>query len=321
MINKDSINRKTIVSIVCVCYNQVDFIEKTIKGFLSQKTAFDFEVIIGDDCSTDGTTEIILEYQKNNIDVIKPIIRGKNIGGGRNLINCLEKATGDYIAYCEGDDYWIDDFKLQKQYNLLESNCDAGLVWTDIDLNDLQGKKVVKSVFKNSHLPIFSNFEEILINKPFFAPSTWFYRKQYKNLFSNYLDYADGTLPFILDVIMSTKILYINEVTGVYTKRSESTSNNINPIKRYNFAKSVYKIQLDYSNKYCVSDVVIKNVKINHYKSLLHYAIIAKDYDFIKNANSTLKECKNIRTIFLLFISRYTLLSTTFRYFFTKIKF
>ena len=319
MTNIKSIN-KPRVSIVCVSFNHSEFIEKTLNGFIIQKTTFPFEIIIGDDFSTDGTRKIINEFYSKHIDIIKPIFHNHNIGGINNLITCLNSTSGDYIAYCEGDDYWIDDNKLQKQFDLLESNLDIGLIWTDIDVNDLQENKIINSVFKNKFLPTFNNFEDILINKPFFAPLTWFFRSQYSYLFSGYLDYVDGTFPFIMDMSNISTISFFNEVTGVYSKRMESASNNTNPIKRYKFAKQVFKIQIDYSKKYQVSKEAVDHIYYNHYQSLFHYALIAKDYDFIKNAKFILKNSKNTSTRFMLFISNNQILSSIFRFIFNSNK-
>ena len=314
-------NIKPRVSVVCLCYNQVNFIETSIQGFINQKTKFPFEIIIGDDCSNDGTIEIIQNYYKNNVNIIKPIFRNNNIGGAKNLINCLDIAVGDYIAYCEGDDFWNDDKKLQKQFDLLESNLEFGLIWTDIDVNDLQKGKVFNSVFQNKFYPKYDNFEDILINKPFFAPSTWFFRKDFKLFFNNYINYIDGSFPFILDIIKSSRIFYMNEVTGVYTKRFESASNNINPLKRYEFARLVFKIQIEYSYKYKVSNDIVHKIYFNYYNSFLHYAIIAKDYNFLKDADKILINSKNKRVLFLLFISKFKPLIIIFAYIFKKDKY
>lgn len=306
-------HNKPLVSIICVCYNQVHFIEKTINGFLSQKTTFPFEIIISDDASTDGSSKLIQNYYNSNQNIIVPILRTVNIGGHQNLINCFKSVNSKYIAYCEGDDYWIDEYKLQKQFDLLELNPEAGLIWTDIDINDLQDNRYSKSVFKSGLFPKFNTFEQILINKPFFAPPTWFFRTQYSNLFYSYADYVDGTFPFIMDLIHRTKIIYHDESTAVYTKRKESTSNNINPSIRYQFAKNIFKIQNDYAIKYNVSDDVIESISINHYKSLLHYAIIADDIYFLKAAYEKLKNLKELHIIILLRISHSNFLRKIFR--------
>jgi len=311
-------NSKPLISIVCVTYNHVDYIEKAIIGFISQKTSFAFEVIIGDDCSSDGTSQIIYNYYIENKGIIKPILREKNIGGRENLINCLELASGKYIALCEGDDYWIDDQKLQKQLDIIESDSQIGLIWTDIDFNDQQKGKYINSAFKNKFLPVFETFEETLINKPFFAPSTWLFRKQYCFLFYKYATrgYIDGTFPFILDVLKTSKIFYINEVTGVYNKRITSVSNDLSLIKRFQFAKSIYRIQIDYVNDYNVSLEILNQINADYFKSLLPYAIIAEDNDFIIDAIKNLVNIKDFKISLLLFVSNNKILRIIFRFIF-----
>lgn len=117
IINKDDI----LVSIICLAYNHGKYISQTIKGFLEQKTDFRFEIIIHDDCSTDNTREIIEAYRRNNPEIIHAIYQDENqyskkIPIMRNFIYPI--VNGKYIAYCEGDDYWCDSTKLQKQVNV-----------------------------------------------------------------------------------------------------------------------------------------------------------------------------------------------------------
>ncbi len=127
-----------LLTIHCITYNHVDFIAQTLDSFLAQKTNFTFQVVVGDDCSTDGTTEIIKEYAKRYPDIIKPIFREKNVGCERNFFDVSNACKTKYVAMCEGDDYWIDENKLQKQVDFLESNPDFSLcfhkvkvVWED----------------------------------------------------------------------------------------------------------------------------------------------------------------------------------------------
>ena len=123
-----------------------------------------------------------------------------------------------------------------------------------------------------------------------------------------------------MDLFNISRIFYFNQVTGVYSKRNESASNNTDPIKRYQFAKQVFKIQIDYAKKYEVSNDVIEYIYYNHYKSLLHYAIIANDYDFIINAKFILNNSKNKSTMFLLFISNNKIPGSIFRIIFKSNK-
>ncbi len=120
-------NNTILVSIICNTYNHEDYIADALDSFLMQRTNFDFEVLVHDDASTDRTAEIIREYEKKYPEIIKAVYRTENLYS-RNLPNGqIERARGKFIAICEGDDYWIDPDKLQKQVDLLEKhpNCDV----------------------------------------------------------------------------------------------------------------------------------------------------------------------------------------------------
>lgn len=113
------------VSIICITYNQEKYIGKTLDSFLAQRTDFAYEIIVHDDASNDNTAAIIKEYAAKH-QCIVPILEAENQYGKPNvrIIGnfCLQKVRGKYIALCEGDDYWVDNYKLQKQYDMLESN-------------------------------------------------------------------------------------------------------------------------------------------------------------------------------------------------------
>lgn len=115
-----------LVSITCIAYNHEPFIEQSIQGFLIQETTFAFELIIHDDASTDNTQEIIRKYQKLYPNLIRTILQTENhwMGKGINATTTIvwPSAKGKYIAWCEGDDYWTDSLKLQKQVDFLEAN-------------------------------------------------------------------------------------------------------------------------------------------------------------------------------------------------------
>lgn len=115
-------DKKPLVSIMCITYNHGQYIEKALKGFVSQITNFKFEAIIAEDCSTDNSREIIKEYEKKYPSIIKPLYRKKNLGMMANYIDTLKHVKGKYLAICDGDDYWIDNHKLQKQVDFLKKN-------------------------------------------------------------------------------------------------------------------------------------------------------------------------------------------------------
>ena len=119
--------KKIKVSVICITYNQEQFIKQTIESFLSQKTNFLFEVIIADDASADATPKIINQYFKVNPEKMRPILRKKNIGIQDNLFDAIRHAKGEYIALCEGDDFWTDPAKLQRQVDFLDTHADYAL--------------------------------------------------------------------------------------------------------------------------------------------------------------------------------------------------
>lgn len=118
-------DREVMVSICCMTYNQEKYIGQCLDSFLMQKCNFKFEILINDDASTDKTAEIIRGYESKYPDVVKPIYQMENQFSKGVRISTeilLPKANGKYIALCEGDDYWVDPYKLQKQVDALEKN-------------------------------------------------------------------------------------------------------------------------------------------------------------------------------------------------------
>lgn len=122
-----------LVSIKCLVYNHEKYLHDCLEGIVMQKTNFKFEAIVHDDASTDGSAAIIREYAEKYPDIIKPIYEIENIfskdhGLLRRIMD--DACKGKYVAECEGDDYWIDPYKLQKQVDFMESHNDVSLVFS-----------------------------------------------------------------------------------------------------------------------------------------------------------------------------------------------
>jgi|LSQX01.1.fsa_nt_gb glycosyltransferase involved in cell wall biosynthesis len=129
MVKEEIIKEKVKVSIICNAYNHENYIRDALDGFLMQKTDFPFEILIHDDASTDTTADIIREYEAKYPDIFIPIYQTENQyskGGGITDKFQFPRVNGDFVAICEGDDYWIDENKLQKQYDAMMAHpeCD-----------------------------------------------------------------------------------------------------------------------------------------------------------------------------------------------------
>ena len=116
------VNCTVTVSVIMLCFNQAAFIREAVEGVLRQQTTFRFELLIGDDASTDGTAEIIDEYARRRPDIVRAVLRSENVGSSRNAYELYQLARGKYLASCEGDDCWTDSEKLQIQVSFLEKH-------------------------------------------------------------------------------------------------------------------------------------------------------------------------------------------------------
>ncbi|MCB8888160.1 glycosyltransferase [Vreelandella malpeensis] len=172
-------NGKPLVSVFCATYNHVDFLEEAIQGIIAQRTRFPFEVVIHDDASTDGTQEIIRKYASQYPDLIKPIYQQKNLfrQGVKVTDFCFPRLQGKYVALCEGDDYWTDPEKLQKQFDFMENNEEVVICHHDAFIFDKNGEVAsskLRDEFKRSYTR-----DEMLRNNCFILTLTMFFRKKF----------------------------------------------------------------------------------------------------------------------------------------------
>jgi len=142
-----------LVTVRTSTYNHGPFIRQCIESVLMQKTDFPFEYIIGEDCSTDETRAIVLELANEYPEIIRVITSDQNIGSKGNGRRCIRASRGKYMALCEGDDYWTDPRKLQKQVDILEANPDVVLChhWQSLCVQDDRGKWVEVDAPKDGH--------------------------------------------------------------------------------------------------------------------------------------------------------------------------
>jgi glycosyltransferase involved in cell wall biosynthesis len=172
------------VSVVTVSYNQEKYIAQAIESIMSQRTNFDFELIVADDASTDRTPRIVQDLANKYPIKIKPILRKKNLGVAANFNETMREAKGLYIALCEGDDYWTDTNKLQIQADMLDSNPDMTLCFHQVRVFFEHGEQEDYIYPKRK-----TKYDTVkLLEENFIQTNSVMYRKRdYKNLPNNIL--------------------------------------------------------------------------------------------------------------------------------------
>lgn len=167
------------VSIICNSYNHENYIKDALESFVQQKTSFRFEVLIHDDASTDKTADIIREYEQKYPDIIKPIYQKENQYSRRVSITRtvqLPRARGKYIAFCEGDDYWTSDHKLQTQYEIMESHPEIDMCAHGAYILDMRNESKTKWNYPEMDNKIIPLAEVIEKGGGFLPSASLFYR-------------------------------------------------------------------------------------------------------------------------------------------------
>ncbi|MCB4799705.1 glycosyltransferase [Neotamlana laminarinivorans] len=204
------------VSVFMLTYNQEHCIAQAVNSILEQKTSFRFQLVIGEDCSTDNTRSICEDYQNKYPDKIKllPSV-GKNIGLINNYLQTIKQCDGKYIAICDGDDYWIDEFKLQKQVDFLEANPDFAIVGTNYH-KLFKDNALVEE--KKEHSKPYYEFSDLIFKNVLPSVTTLFRNIPKQAPLPNWiLKYPYGDWPTYLWVLKNGgKIHFLNDFTAVY---------------------------------------------------------------------------------------------------------
>ena len=138
-------NEAPLASIVVITYNQEKSLPVTLDSLLAQKTSFPFEIVVGDDCSKDGTRTVIADYATRFPEIVRPIYNERNLGILGNYVSTLSQCRGKYRSACAGDDFWNDPEKLQLQVDIMEKDSEIGLVYTDVYMDSVTtGEKGVR---------------------------------------------------------------------------------------------------------------------------------------------------------------------------------
>lgn len=214
------------VSVICLTYNHAKYIEKALDSIIAQKTDFPFEIVVHDDWSTDGTTEIIKKYEKKYPDLIKPIYEKENqYSQGKDVFMnvSMPHAKGRYIALCECDDYWTDDRKLQKQYEVMEAHpeldmCACGATeisgFDGLELHDIRPKK---------EDAVLTVEEVILGGGRYLATASLFFRKSIFDSFMEFEKIICFDYTYQIKGALRGGIYYLDHKMAVYRRATEGS--------------------------------------------------------------------------------------------------
>lgn len=248
------------VAINCITYNHEAYIRECIEGFLMQKTNFPFVVILHDDASTDGTTAIIREYAEKYPDIIKPIFETENqwskYDGSlfRIMDNALLSTNAPYIAWCEGDDYWTDPFKLQKQVDFMESHPDYSLVFANVKLHYDTGLSDDTMDFITGDYTALDIYTHSLIATPTVLYREEVLRSECYKKFSQIKKPLFGDVTLFLAASTIGKVYGMNEVVCGYRRLSSGATKTLNK-KRYLYFLNRITLSKYFGNKFMDFDV------------------------------------------------------------------
>jgi glycosyltransferase involved in cell wall biosynthesis len=275
-----------LVSVKMLTYNHAPFIAQAIEGVLQQKTNFPFELVIGEDCSTDNTREIVFEYQKKYPDIIRVVTSDRNVGMNNNGLRTLHACQGKYIAFCEGDDYWHNPGKLQKQVEYLEGHPECGLVYSSYDVYLVNCKKKIIDYMKCRRWKIPENpsmshllegkgvpltctvvvrgtlYEQIVAADPYLHQSGHFLM---------------GDTPLWAEMATKARLHYIPESLATYNITDESATRSKDVKKTLRFSMSNSELMLYLCNKYDLPQQLKDKFQIIFDESSLKLAFHARN--------------------------------------------
>ena len=244
------------VSVALIVYNHEKYLRQAIESILMQEVNFKYEIVVGEDKSTDNSRALLIEYQEKYPDKFVLILHETNVGGTRNIYDVFMNSKGSYIAILEGDDYWTDNKKLQKQVDFLESNNQYLGVSHIVESRDLDGNFIARHPSSQKVVGKDATTESFLQGDYFSATATMF-RNIFLDKSTNYSIYYKahkfvGDLTFCMLLLDKGRIKILDECMAVYRFRRIKGEENYNsirdPFEQYNDHLQVLNAINEYFN-------------------------------------------------------------------------
>lgn len=273
---------KLVVAVYMITYNHEDYIEQTVESILEQKTDFVYQLFIGEDCSTDNTRKICLRLKEKYPDKIYLVLNERNLGAlqnAKNIFNLCFSSGAKYVAMCEGDDYWVDPLKLQKQVDFLEENEEYVIhsgkaqILKDNKLGKTIGDPLSKKTYniadfytKNNLVTCTATFRNILVSYPSFEGLVFGDWKLYTLLLSK----KTGNLAYVADEIYAAYRIHDGGAMQKLTSQHEDAEAHLKQIESVskNLWNKFREEDINTINSYCIS-IFQHNLKTSNYKRCL----------------------------------------------------
>ena len=268
---------KTVVAIKCLVYNHGLYLRQCLDGFVMQKTNFPFIAIVHDDASTDNSVEIIKEYADKYPKIIKPIYEIENQYSKMNgsLRRVMEQAINatdcEYIAMCEGDDYWTDPYKLQKQVEFLSNNPEYGLVHTEYNVVNASNHNIQRRKRHNLTDDQENVTRSLLLYEYGIGSATVLYRRHLLEKIPKHylkLQLMMGDLPLWIEIAHISKIHFMNDATACYRILEESASHSNNLQKEIDFLINGLYCRKEYAKIYNI-DISDEQFEVMYVSNLI----------------------------------------------------
>lgn len=284
-------NEEIKVSVCVVTYNQEDYIAECLQSLVDQVADFKFEIIVGEDCSTDNTRKIVSDFCDKYPDVLVKNFHSENVGAVKNVISTYKMAKGKYICHVDGDDYALPG-KLQVQFDALEKNPDCVICSHDVFLVNDKGKQLSATFRKHSKK--INTLMDLYAQLPFFAHSSKMFRNDLND------KYWDELHPESLDIEIHVQqakkgnIYHVLEPIGVYRLSTgiSSVQTGVNPLLP-NGTRRIYDAAL----QECKSNKEKKLIKGLYAKALLNYAYQSLLVEDIKGFKEYINSSINMKII------------------------
>ncbi len=284
--------KNIMLSVVIISYNQEKYIREAVESVINQKTNYKYEILLADDCSPDNTGKIMKEYADKYPELIRIVERTKNLGGTQNQLDACQKSKGKYITVLEGDDYWCDDNKIQKQIDFLENNSEF------IGVSHLQEGRNLNNEFTGLFPSaidkgfVINDLNELLKGKRYSETST-----VYKNIYHNKennesikqlfsIDQTIGDAQLCSYLVSLGKIYVIAKPMMVYRMRNSTEESNYNSTHKVNEIELAYlkidkeldkffNYKYNYFNKYkiCFTTGVAYDIITGNFKDIKNFFV------------------------------------------------